>query len=71
LVNPGSPIPSTGIDARGFLRVHATTGSKLLLTATTRQVFTNFAADGPPGTVTDISESAYPTPLTAGAEYSF
>jgi len=67
----GSATAAPSIDARGFIRLQAPPGTKLLVLATTRQVFTNFAGDGPPGTVPDISESAYPVPLVSGPEVSF
>lgn len=71
LLTPGSPVPTPGVDARGFLQIRAPDGTKLLVLATTRQVFNNFAADGPPGTVTSIAESAYPVPLVGGPEVHF
>jgi len=67
----GTTPAAPGIDARGFIRLQAPLGTRLLVLATTRQVFTNYAADGPAGTVTDISESAYPVPLVGGPEVSF
>ena len=71
LLAPGSAIPALGQDARGFLQIQAHDGTKLLVLATTRQVFTNFAAAGPAGAVTDVSESAYPVPLLGGPEVHF
>jgi hypothetical protein len=70
LLTSGAPLPP-GIDSRGFIRLQAPPGTKLLVLATTRQVFTNYAADGPAGTVTDISENAYSVPLVGGPEVSF
>jgi hypothetical protein len=71
LLAPGAAVPAVGVDARGFIQLEAAHGSKLLVLATTRQVFTNFSADGPPGTVTDLAESAYAVPLFGGPEVTF
>jgi len=67
----GTTPAAPGIEARGFIRLQGPAGAKLLVLATTRQVFKNYASDGPPGTVTDIAESAYPVPLVGGPEVSF
>ncbi len=53
---------------RGFLRVNAGAGSKLLLLATIRQVFNNFSSTG---TLLDQAEGAYAVPLVGGPEQSF
>ncbi len=53
---------------RGFLRVNAGAGSKLLLLATIRQVFNNFSSTG---TLLDRAEGAYTVLLVEGPEHSF
>jgi len=67
----GAPLPSPGIDARGFIRIKATPSCKLLLLATVRQVFTNFNPAASPGTLLDIAEGAYSVPIVGGPEVSF
>jgi hypothetical protein len=67
LLTPGMTPPTTGVDARGFIELKAAAGSKLLVLATTRQVFNNYSG----ATLLDIAESAYAVPLATGPEVSF
>ena len=67
LFPPNATPPAQGVDARGYIEIDATAGSKLLILATTRQVFSNFAN----GQLLDIAESAYPVPLATGPEVTF
>jgi hypothetical protein len=68
LLNPGATPPTTGIDARGYIGLSATAGSKLLVVPTVRQVFTNFTASGG---ILDLSEAAYTTPVAGGPILQF
>ncbi len=68
LLNPGSPVPTTGVESRGFIQLQAAVGSSLLVLATTRQVFNNY---NPNGTLLDVSEAAYPVPLATGPVVNF
>ena len=60
--------PQDSALTRGFLRVDAASGSKLLLLATIRQVFNNLSAAG---MLLDQAEGAYAVPLVGGPEHSF
>jgi hypothetical protein len=76
LLPPPAPIikPATGatpqdsVLTRGFLRIEAGAGSKLLLLATVRQVFNNYS---PANTLLDVAEGAYTVPLIGGPEHNF
>ncbi len=60
--------PQDSVLTRGFLRVNAGAGSKLLLLATIRQVFNNFSSTG---TLLDQAEGAYAVPLVGGRSIVF
>ncbi len=67
LLTPSATPPATGVDARGYLRLRASDHSRLLVLATTRQVFNNYQGS----TLLDVAESAYPVPLATGPEIVF
>jgi hypothetical protein len=60
--------PQDAQEARGMVKMTAAAGTKLMVLATVRQVFTNYS---PTGTLLDISEGAYSVPLAGGPELHF
>ena len=60
--------PQDGLGARGFVTLVASTGASFLVSATIRQVFTNFTAQG---AVSNLSEAAYALPLVNGPLQKF
>ncbi len=67
LVAPPVPEPSVDVEARGYVRLKASSGSKVLVLATIRQVFNNYSG----GLLSDVAEAAYSIPLVGGPELSF
>jgi hypothetical protein len=67
LAAPPVPEPTVDIEARGFVRLQASTGSKVLVLGTIRQVFNNYSG----GLLSDVAEAAYAIPLVGGPELSF
>jgi hypothetical protein len=76
LLPPPAPIlnPATGSTpqdvamARGMLKIDAAVGTKLLLLATVRQVFSSYKANG---TLKEFDSSAYAVPLAGGPVLQF
>lgn len=76
LLAPPAPIltaatgatPQDQQQARGMVKMTAAAGTKLMVLATVRQVFSNY---GPTGTLLDITEGAYSVPLAGGPELHF
>ena len=64
---PPVPEPTSGVEARGFVRLDASLGANVLVLATVRQVFFNYSG----AALSGISEAAYPVPIVGGPELSF
>jgi hypothetical protein len=60
--------PQDSAMARGVVRINAAAGTKWMMLATTRQVFTSF--DGA-GVLLEFDSAAYPVPLLGGPEQNF
>jgi hypothetical protein len=76
LLPPPAPIfeaatgntPQDSAMARGIVRIDAAPGTKWMMLATTRQVFSTFTAGG---VLVEFDSAAYPVPLLGGPEQSF
>lgn len=76
LLPPPAPIltaatgatPQDQQEARGMVKMTAASGTKLMVLATVRQVFSNYS---PTATLLDIAEGAYAVPLAGGPELHF
>jgi hypothetical protein len=76
LLPPPAPIltaatggtPQDQQQARGMVKITAAAGTKLMVLATVRQVFSNYSTTG---TLLDIAEGAYSVPLVGGPELTF
>ena len=67
LSGPPFPEPVVDIEARGYVQLKAGHGSKILVLATVRQVFSNYND----AALTDTTEAAYSVPIVGGPEMSF
>lgn len=60
--------PQDTVEGRGYARIEAPAGSKILVLATIRQLFSNY---GPNNTLLDFADGAYTPPLVDGPLLSF
>lgn len=76
LLPPPAPIltaatggtPQDQQEARGLVKITAAAGTKLMVLATVRQVFSNYSATN---SLLDIAEGAYSVPVANGPELNF
>lgn len=60
--------PQDSAMARGVLKINAAPGTKWMMLATTRQVFSTYGAGG---VLIEFDSAAYPVPLLGGPEQNF